>query len=382
VASGWLEAYHGSEIDKMAKNGNSVDQVDRVETRIRRMIGTVGICGILVASLLLSGCAPHSVHEVPNYSRIYGEKIGELFPPGNHAVLILIQSISDSREIIHPPLYTTIGFWCSYEGQSKFGQPRNIARKLAQDLRRSTKENSSIRSACLPIDQRNFCNTNNKAVVFWLEIDVLEYLAGWVCGHTYTIKATVEMAFRLRDVNNEVLLDDIVTTELSKELCCGVTTEDHVCIAEKAKYETVLKLLQSSEFRDAVSAAQSLNTDQILSINYTGAFSEDEVLNHKRGHGEQQPSQGTGFLVSRAGYVVTNYHVGAGREDIKVVFPHINRTFDAEVQITDTSNDLVILKLKEFAYKEAFQGEIPYALRSSSGVKLGEQAFTLGFPLG
>jgi len=92
--------------------------------------------------------------------------------------------------------------------------------------------------------------------------------------------------------------------------------------------------------------------------------------------------QGTGFLVSESGIVVTNYHVVAGQSDIQVLFPTQNITLDATVQLKDTSNDLVVLRLKDFAYKKVSAQEIPYTLETSRNVKLAEQVFTLGFPLG
>lgn len=93
-------------------------------------------------------------------------------------------------------------------------------------------------------------------------------------------------------------------------------------------------------------------------------------------------SQGTGFLLSESGLVATNYHVVSEREDIRVFFPKTDLKFDAKVELKDISNDLVILRLKDFTYEEVFSQEIPYDIQKSKTVKLGEKVFTLGFPLG
>lgn len=92
--------------------------------------------------------------------------------------------------------------------------------------------------------------------------------------------------------------------------------------------------------------------------------------------------QSTGFLLDKTGLVVTNYHSLVGYPNIRVFFSHKNRMFDAEVQQNDIDNDLAILALKDFNYEEIFDGDVPYRIKSSSEVQLGEEVFTLAFPLG
>jgi S1-C subfamily serine protease len=93
-------------------------------------------------------------------------------------------------------------------------------------------------------------------------------------------------------------------------------------------------------------------------------------------------SQGTGFLFAESGLVATNYHVVSKGEDVRVYFPTANLEFNANVELKDISNDLVVLRLKDFSYEEVFSQEIPYSIRKSDIVQIGEKVFTLGFPLG
>ena len=92
--------------------------------------------------------------------------------------------------------------------------------------------------------------------------------------------------------------------------------------------------------------------------------------------------QATGFLLNRTGLVVTNYHALIRYPNIRVFFVNKDRMFDAEVQLKDFDNDLAILALKDFNYEEIFQDDIPFKVKSSSLVQLGEEVFTLAFPLG
>jgi S1-C subfamily serine protease len=92
--------------------------------------------------------------------------------------------------------------------------------------------------------------------------------------------------------------------------------------------------------------------------------------------------QATGFLLNKTGLVVTNYHALARYPNVRVFFPGKDRMFDADVQLKDIDNDLAILALKDFRYEELFPGDVPFALRRSSHVQLGEEVFSLAFPLG
>jgi TPR repeat protein len=98
----------------------------------------------------------------------------------------------------------------------------------------------------------------------------------------------------------------------------------------------------------------------------------------------EQPviARGTGFLFARWGLVATNYHVISDGNRINVYFPNVELEFDATVELKDINSDLAILKIKDFAYDKIFSQEVPFGVRRSRGVQLGEKVFTLGFPLG
>jgi|GEM_PF-857365 len=91
---------------------------------------------------------------------------------------------------------------------------------------------------------------------------------------------------------------------------------------------------------------------------------------------------GTGFLLSKTGLVVTNWHVIEDAHRVTVDFPHLGRIFDAEVALKDRGNDLAILRLKEFDYADVFERDIPFALSRTHELKQGEEVYTLGYPLG
>ena len=84
----------------------------------------------------------------------------------------------------------------------------------------------------------------------------------------------------------------------------------------------------------------------------------------------------TGFVVSKEGYVVTNYHVINGADSI-----HLQNskgfTYTADIIYTDPEKDLAILFINDTTFKSV--KNIPYTFKKQDS-NLGEDIFTLGFP--
>lgn len=97
---------------------------------------------------------------------------------------------------------------------------------------------------------------------------------------------------------------------------------------------------------------------------------------------EKSIGMGSGFLISKSGLVVTNYHVVKQKNEIEVVFPEIKKILKASVALKDENNDLVVLRLSDFNFSKIYSGTIPYFISSSKSVSLGQNVFTLGYPLG
>ncbi len=87
-----------------------------------------------------------------------------------------------------------------------------------------------------------------------------------------------------------------------------------------------------------------------------------------------EPVQGSGFVYSDEGYIVTNHHVIERAEDIRVTFTE-EETVDAEVVGHDVYSDLAVLKVDK-------QGLTPLELADSTEVQVGETAIAIGNPFG
>ena len=91
----------------------------------------------------------------------------------------------------------------------------------------------------------------------------------------------------------------------------------------------------------------------------------------------EDPSLGSGVIVDRRGYIVTNAHVVANAVNIKVVTFSSSRTiYPAVIIRKDLENDIAILKIEP-------ESPLPVAvLGDSDMVKVAETVLTIGSPFG
>jgi putative serine protease PepD len=83
---------------------------------------------------------------------------------------------------------------------------------------------------------------------------------------------------------------------------------------------------------------------------------------------------GSGFVVSKDGYIVTNDHVVDGASKVQVKIGD-GKTLDAKVVGTDASTDLALLKVDA-------SNLTPLTLGDSSHVEVGDPAYAIGNPYG
>lgn len=93
---------------------------------------------------------------------------------------------------------------------------------------------------------------------------------------------------------------------------------------------------------------------------------------------EQRPRRrnglGSGFLISADGYIMTNNHVVAGADEIKVNL-NDRRVFDAEVIGLDEPSDLALLKIDA--------ADLPYVeFGDSDALRVGDWVLAIGSPFG
>ena len=89
-----------------------------------------------------------------------------------------------------------------------------------------------------------------------------------------------------------------------------------------------------------------------------------------------QSSLGSGVIVDASGIIITNHHVIANFDEIKVALSD-RREFDCEVVLSDQRTDLAVLRIK------TPDGDLPYAEFSDSDqLAVGDLVLAIGDPFG
>ena len=89
---------------------------------------------------------------------------------------------------------------------------------------------------------------------------------------------------------------------------------------------------------------------------------------------------GTGFFISKDGYLATNYHVIEDASEIEIEFIRNGQKIRYEAQViqSDRQNDLAILKIKDASFIPF--NELPYIFGTELS-DIGTNVFALGYPM-
>jgi S1-C subfamily serine protease len=91
---------------------------------------------------------------------------------------------------------------------------------------------------------------------------------------------------------------------------------------------------------------------------------------------ETQEALGSGFVIDKAGHIVTNYHVVQGAQRVQVSFSN-NERLAAQIVGRDPATDVAVLQVK--AQSRALT---PLDLGNSDAVRVGDSVVAIGNPLG
>jgi S1-C subfamily serine protease len=91
---------------------------------------------------------------------------------------------------------------------------------------------------------------------------------------------------------------------------------------------------------------------------------------------QQQQALGSGFVIDKAGHIVTNYHVIEGAEQIEVSFSNQD-TLRATLVGSDPSTDIAVLRVEASS-----RGLTPLELGDSGSVRVGDPVVAIGNPFG
>ncbi|MCX9081666.1 MAG: trypsin-like peptidase domain-containing protein [Candidatus Methanoperedens sp.] len=103
-------------------------------------------------------------------------------------------------------------------------------------------------------------------------------------------------------------------------------------------------------------------------------ISEVKLMKDAYLHVHPVPGVGSGFIINKDGYMLTNAHVVLGSQEIKVALED-GRIFPGEIRGLDTMKDLAVIKIK------ASDLPVPQIAKDNN-LKIGQMAIAIGSPLG
>lgn len=141
--------------------------------------------------------------------------------------------------------------------------------------------------------------------------------------------------------------------------------------------KTIVRQVTVNDSQPA-SNSSNLSVHSIYERTHKGVveISVSEQTSSPFGGSQPQQAQGSGFVYDTSGHVITNQHVVAGAQTIKVKFWN-GKTYDARVVGTDPSTDLAVLDVNA-----PTSVLFPLSLADSDAVQVGDNVVAIGSPFG
>jgi len=118
-----------------------------------------------------------------------------------------------------------------------------------------------------------------------------------------------------------------------------------------------------------------MTVDQVYAANLASVVGVNgDVKTNYWGQTVSNAVAGSGFVITQDGYILTNYHVIDGVEDLKVTFAD-GKTYDAKLVGGEEANDIAVLKIDATGLQTVVVG-------NSADMKVGQQVVAIGNPLG
>jgi S1-C subfamily serine protease len=141
-----------------------------------------------------------------------------------------------------------------------------------------------------------------------------------------------------------------------------ISHPQHVEITEAASSESLDAGEQNNinVYRKNIGSVVNITSRVVAYDFFYGAYSQD--------------GQGSGFVIDKAGHILTNYHVIADAQKVEVTL-HNRKKYIATIVGTDRSHDLAVLQIKATDLQAMNLGD-------STNLQVGQKVYAIGNPFG
>ncbi|MDO4518422.1 MAG: trypsin-like peptidase domain-containing protein [Bacillota bacterium] len=164
----------------------------------------------------------------------------------------------------------------------------------------------------------------------------------------------------------------LVLTMLISSVCGAIIATKFMSGSSSASEsngkESELTLAEATDSELTIAQIVDKNADAVVEI--TVAAAQQNIF----GQTQLAEGAGSGVIVTKDGYIVTNYHVIEGATKVTVTL-HNGEQYPANIVGSDQDNDIAIIKISADNLTVAELGD-------SSSVKVGNLAVAIGNPLG
>ncbi|MBA2476513.1 MAG: trypsin-like peptidase domain-containing protein [Actinobacteria bacterium] len=128
-----------------------------------------------------------------------------------------------------------------------------------------------------------------------------------------------------------------------------------------------------SSGRSTVNGIYERTKSGVVQVNSTSVVQDDNPFFDTS---REAQSLGSGFVMDKAGHIVTNFHVVQGATKVRVSFSN-SGSYDAEVVGSDPATDIAVLRIDAGA-----RALTPLPLGDSDRVRVGDPVVAIGNPFG
>ncbi|MDF1498493.1 MAG: trypsin-like peptidase domain-containing protein [Patescibacteria group bacterium] len=205
--------------------------------------------------------------------------------------------------------------------------------------------------------------TNSLKKIISISVIIGTFFGGLSGG----IVSSLYFQYQTKNKENKIINTNTETVSVTEEESAVVSAVEKVSPA-------VVNVVSSKDLPKIQRFRNPFFDDEFFREFFGDDFSTPD--NSQNGETERKEiSSGTGFIVSKDGYIVTNKHVVSSDDADYTVLMNNEEKYDAKVIARDPINDLAILKIEA--------ENLPFVeLGDSSNLKVGQKTIAIGNALG